>query len=68
MQPPGEKVKDFVASLHVMTSHLEFGNLKEQLIRDRLVICITDHSLSEKLQMQSDLTLEKRYRCVDNRL
>ena len=59
IQLPGDKVENFVASLHAMARHLEFRNLKERLICNRVVIGISDHSLSEKLQMQSDLTLEK---------
>ena len=42
----------------------EFGELKEQLICDRIVIGIRDISLSEKLQMDADLTLEKAKRLV----
>ena len=42
----------------------EFGELKEQLIRDRIVVGIRDISLSEKLQMDADLTLEKAKRLV----
>ena len=45
----------------------EFGELKEQLICDRIVIGIRDISLSEKLQINTDLTLEKAKRLVRQR-
>ena len=38
--------------------------MKEQLIRDRLVVGIRDRALSERLQMEADLTLEKAKRLV----
>ena len=33
--------------------------MKEELIRDRLVVGIRDAALSERLQLDGDLTLEK---------
>ena len=35
------------------------GALKEEMIKDRIVVGICDTALSEKLQMDADLTLEK---------
>ena len=35
------------------------GTMKEELIRDRIVVSIRDKTLSEWLQMESDLMLEK---------
>ena len=36
-----------------------FGTLHDELIRDRIVVGLLDQKLSEKLQLVSDLTLEK---------
>ena len=36
-----------------------FGVLREELIRERIVVGIRDKTLSEKLQLEADLTLEK---------
>ena len=52
-QKEGESVDMFITSLHC-----SYGNLKE-MIRDRIVVGLLDTALSEKLQLDSDLTLEK---------
>ena len=43
----------------LLLNFYNFGNLREELIRDRLVVGILDKQLSEKLQLDVDLTLEK---------
>ena len=40
------------------------GALKEEMLRDRLVVGIKDMSLSEKLQTDAELTLDKAKRAV----
>lgn len=45
--------------MHSLAEHCEFGALREQLIRDRIVVGIRDAKLSESLQSDADLTLEK---------
>jgi transposase InsO family protein len=57
-QGHGESVEAFVRNLHEIADHCDFGDKSEQ-IRDRLVIGIVDKELSEKLQLQPDLTLDK---------
>ena len=42
-------------------------NLKKEMIRDRLVVGIRDSSLSERLQMDDALTLEKANKLVRQR-
>ena len=42
-------------------------DLKNEMIRDRLVIGIRDGQLSERLQMESDLTLQKAEKLVRQR-
>ena len=42
-----------------MADSCEYGNLKQEMIRDRLIVGIRNETLSECLQMESDLTLEK---------
>jgi hypothetical protein len=42
-----------------MADKCEYGAMKEQLIRDRLVVGIHDKALSERMQMEAGLTLEK---------
>jgi len=58
-QEEGESVDDFVTSVHALAEHCGFAGLRDELIRDRIVVGLRDVSLSEKLQLDPDLTLEK---------
>ena len=58
-QVAGESVDTFITSLHALAEHCNYGQLKEELIRDRIVVGILDVKLSEKLQLDHELTLEK---------
>ena len=58
-QQEGESVDDFITSLHSLSEHCNYGQLREEMIRDRIVVGLCDSALSEKLQLESDLTLEK---------
>ena len=58
-QLPNESVEQFITEVHRLGDSCEFGEMKEELIRDCLVVGIRDHSLSERLQMEPDLTLDK---------
>jgi len=59
IQNEGEPVESFITDLHCLAEHCEFGTLKDQLIRDRIVVGLRNKQLSEKLQLDPDLTLEK---------
>ena len=59
-----ETAEQFITSLYNLATDYEFGELKEQLIRDRIVVGIRDSSLSTKLQMDPNLTLENAKRLV----
>ena len=56
-QTRDEPVETFITALYSLAEHCEFGTLREELIRDRLVVGLRDAKLSEALQMDSDLTL-----------
>ena len=58
VQREGESVDSFVTSLHKLAENCVFGTLKNDLIRDRLVVGLRDSRLSEKLQLDAKLTLE----------
>ena len=58
-QQEGESVETFITDLHCLAEHCEFGVLKNELIRHRIVVRLKDKKLSEKLQLDSKLTVEK---------
>ena len=47
----------FINKLYRQAEYCNYGALREELIRDRLVVGVTDDSLSNKLQSELDLTL-----------
>ena len=58
-QHGGESVDNFITDLYCLAKYCEFGTLRDNLIRDRVVVGIKDKKLSEQLQLDSKLTLEK---------
>ena len=58
-QEPHESVESFITALYTLSEHCEFGTLRNQIIRDRIVVRLADTKLSENLQLESKLTLEK---------
>ncbi|KAL1432308.1 hypothetical protein MTO96_013627 [Rhipicephalus appendiculatus] len=58
-QQDGESVEDFVTALHALASTCDYGELREDLIRDRLVVGIQDHKVSRALQLDPELKLQK---------
>ena len=57
-QLPDETIEHFINDLYSMAEHLAYGDLKNDLIRDKLVIGIKDKKLSRRLQLQGNLTLD----------
>ncbi|UYV76496.1 K02A2.6-like [Cordylochernes scorpioides] len=58
-QQEGEKVNEFITALHSLAEHCIFGMLHDELIRDRIVVGVRDRALSERMQLDTDLTLVK---------
>ena len=58
-QEEGELVDDFIMDLYRLAEHCSYGELHDGLIRDRIVVGLRCAALSEKLQRDADLTLEK---------
>ena len=56
-QEQGETVDSFLTALHSLAEYCQYGNMKEEMIRERLVVGLLDASLFVKLQLQADLTL-----------
>uniref|UniRef100_A0A1A7XJR7 ribonuclease H n=2 Tax=Iconisemion striatum TaxID=60296 RepID=A0A1A7XJR7_9TELE len=58
-QEPNESVDAFVTALHALAEHCNYGSLHDELIRDRIVVGLADTRLSERMQMEKELDLEK---------
>ena len=58
-QNQGESAMQFIMEVHRLAESCKFGTMKDELVRDRLVVGIHDNSLSEHLQMEPELTLDK---------
>ena len=58
-QEEGESVKTFITTLFTLAEHCGYGDLHDEMIRDRIVVGIRNSALSEKLQLDSELTLDK---------
>ena len=57
IQKPGESVDTFINDLHKLANECNYGALKDELIRDRIVVGVLDDALSNDLQGKADLTL-----------
>ena len=56
-QEEGETVAAFINDLYILVGHCEYGDLQDEMIKDRLVVGLRDSKLSEKLQLDPKLTL-----------
>ena len=57
-QQPGESVENYLRTLYSLVEECDFGTKKDEQLRDRLVAGLADRTLSERLQLKSDLTLD----------
>ena len=58
-QEPGEPVDAFITALYGLVEHCGYASLHEEMIRDGIVVGLLDAKLSEKLQLDPELTLSK---------
>lgn len=58
-QEEGESVDTFITDLYALAEHCGYGALHDEMIRDKIVVGIRNAKLSERLQLDSELTLEK---------
>ena len=54
---PGEAINTFIQDLHRLAKDCDYGALKDELIRDRIVVGVADDDLSDDLQTRANLTL-----------
>ena len=59
VQQQGESADSFVTNHYALAENCSYGGLHDEMIRDRIVVGIHDRGLSEKMQLQPDLDLEK---------
>ncbi|KAK0131436.1 hypothetical protein N1851_033838 [Merluccius polli] len=59
VQQPSETVDVFLTSLYALAESCEYGQLHDELLRDRLVVGLKDSKLSERMQLDRELTLTK---------
>ena len=59
VQESGESVDAFITDLYSLAETCSYGGLREEMIRDRIVVGLQNAKLSEWLQLDSTLTLEK---------
>jgi len=58
-QQSGKSAENSITILHQLMDSCEYGKIKDEMIRNRLVVDIKDDLLSERLQMESNLMLDK---------
>ena len=58
-QEDGETVDTFITALHSLTEYCDYGTLKDEMIRDGIVVGLQDSKLPEKLQLDPELSLTK---------
>ena len=58
-QEDGESVESFITDVHSLAEHCGYDRLHDEMVRDRIVVGILDSTLSEKLQLDPELTVDK---------
>lgn len=58
-QHEGENIDHFITDLKKLSLNCEFGDLQEDLIRDRIVCGTTSSTLKQRMLRDNDLTLQK---------
>ena len=66
-QQSAETAEQYIMALYALSEHCDYGNMTEEMIRDRFVVGIRDTALSEKLQMDPKLTLESAKKATRRR-
>ena len=63
-QLKGESAEQYITDLYRLAKTCEYGDMTSQMIRDRLVVGIQNFKLSENLQMDPNLTLDKAKKLI----
>ena len=60
-------MEQYIVELYNLVEHCNYGDFKSEMIRDRLIVGILDKTLSERLQLDPALTLEKAKQMIRQR-
>ena len=60
-QHKGESVDNFITDLHCLAKTCSYGELHSEMICDCIVVGLLDDGLSEKMQLDPNLTLEMQF-------
>ena len=66
-QLDGESSETYITVLYGLVENCEYGAMRDELLRDHLVVGIRDKALSKKLQLDPTLTLEKAKTAIRQR-
>ena len=59
VQESDETVDSFITALYRLVETCNYGELTDEMIRDRIVMGIHDNLVAERLQLDPELTMEK---------
>ena len=62
-----ESAEQYIMELYRLAESCNYGDFKDEMIRDRLVVGIRDAALSQQLQLDPELTLEKAKKKIRQR-
>ena len=63
-QLDGESAEQYIIEVYKLAENCEYGDMTSEMIRDRIVVGIRDTKLSQRLQLDPDLTLAKTKQMV----
>ncbi|UYV75652.1 hypothetical protein LAZ67_13000855 [Cordylochernes scorpioides] len=64
IQEEGEPIDEFITSLCSLAESCEYATLHDEMIRDIIVVGVRNKNLSERVQLDESLTLEKAVKTV----
>ena len=66
-QEEGESAKQLITSLYSLADSCAYSDLKDDLIQDCIIVRIRNKTLSEHVQLDLELTLEKANKVIRQR-
>lgn len=66
-QQEGESIEEYLTALYSLVELCDYGVLRDELLRDCIVVGIRDTALLERMQLDVGLTLESAKKIVQQR-